>query len=191
MRRYLVLAALCLFFAPLSPFVAGARADCEEKLKELDAKLAANPPLGESQLTMIRGLRDSAAMQCGQGRDAIATQMLQGMIDQIDEVTNVPEQTPGLPKAKLTPAYLLGEWCTSWKKSPERIRYVFHADGSYQLGVPAGRGYNLMPERYSLEHFYGRFEKLVAKEKTKFVVENERGYEIVYSRGSCMEQRAR
>ncbi|MGD8808704.1 MAG: hypothetical protein PVG24_03810, partial [Gammaproteobacteria bacterium] len=95
---------------------------------------------------------------------------------------------PGLPKEQLTPSYLEGTWCSVYG-GQEVTQWRFQADGSYQVGMPAGNGFTFAGiDPRSLENFRDRFDRLVEFEPDTFTTEhvNQRvSRENVFTRGAC------
>lgn len=94
------------------------------------------------------------------------------------------EADPGLPKDRLTAGYLQGMWCSVYG-GQERTQWRFHADGSYEVGLPAGRGWAMQPSGDDLGEFRGRFEKLISVDGDGFVTEHRHGRQNVFTRGPC------
>jgi len=97
-----------------------------------------------------------------------------------------------IPKSRLTPEYLEGEWCGAYRRvgddgPGERTRYVFAADGSYRVGPPGNR-HELVISREYEDFFASEEEKLVELEDDRFrvVIRNVRTLtEHVFRRGPC------
>ena len=94
------------------------------------------------------------------------------------------EQVEALSKDMLTPTYLQGTWCGIYG-GQEPTEYRFHADGSYQIGVPAGGGFALQPEVQSLEHFRDRIGVLTEVEANTFASQGEHGRNYEFERRAC------
>lgn len=90
----------------------------------------------------------------------------------------------GLSKDQLNPAYLQGIWCSVYG-GQETTEWLFHEDGSYQIGVPAGGGYALQPDVRTLQQFHDRFEQLTELEPDTFTTLHKHGRKNVFKRGSC------
>lgn len=90
----------------------------------------------------------------------------------------------GLPKEQLAPDYLEGTWCSVYG-GQETTEWLFHADGSYQIGVPAGGDYAIQPNVQSLEQFRNRFERLIEFNPNTFTTLHQHGRKNVFERGDC------
>lgn len=109
--------------------------------------------------------------------------------DSVTEQQANPEkqESSGLPKDQLTPAYLEGIWCSVYG-GQEVTQWQFYEDGSYQVGIPAGNGFTFAgvgPK--SLEEFHGRFEKLIKLEPDTFSTQHSDSVKRknVFTRGKC------
>lgn len=102
--------------------------------------------------------------------------------------TNCPEpgeeQVEALSKDLLTPRYLQGTWCGIYG-GQEPTEYRFNADGSYQIGIPAGGGFALQPGVQDLEHFRNRIGVLLEFEADTFTSQGEHGRKFEFERRAC------
>lgn len=84
--------------------------------------------------------------------------------------------------SRLTQAYLEGCW---FSLGQERAQVRVNADGSYDIGTAAGRGYAMQRSGDSIEAFRGRYEGLVSMSDNRFVVRY-RNRDLAYERGACV-----
>lgn len=94
-----------------------------------------------------------------------------------------PAQRDVLAMTELTAEYLAGKWCGVTGQQ-ERGPWVFSANGSYQVGIPAGNGYTMRPGGDSIDHFHNRFDRLESRTADRFVVYRF-DRESVFQRGTC------
>jgi hypothetical protein len=90
----------------------------------------------------------------------------------------------GLPKERLTNDYLEGTWCSVYG-GQEVTQWRFHADGRYEIGVAAGRGWQMHNSGDSIGEYHERFDKLVEFEPDAFTTEHRGGRKNVFTRGPC------
>lgn len=83
--------------------------------------------------------------------------------------------------SRLTLDYLEGCWSPSREAAQIRI----NADGSYDVGTPAGSGYAMTRMGDSIQQFRERFDGLVSLSDNRFVV-TDRSRETTYERGECV-----
>ena len=94
-----------------------------------------------------------------------------------------PDET-AVPRERLTAEYLEGMWCSVYG-GQEKAQWRFHANGSYEVGLPAGRGWAMQPSGDSLDEYHERFERLVEMQPDGFTTEHGSGRRNVFTRGRC------
>lgn len=128
--------------------------------------------------------------QCAMGREpAPQAAAGQAAIDQERRIheaqaANDEDRSHGDASPELTEDYLAGAWCSIYG-GQETTQWQFHADGSYEIGMPAGNGWSMQPRGANLAAFQQRFERLVAMDKDRFVTEGRHGRLNVFNRGPC------
>ena len=123
-----LLAVLLMTFA-IHPLTA--RAACQEKLAEIDARIS-EAELGPGAAGIIQ-MRDHAASMCDQGQESTAMQLL-GLLDlslpPSQAQADAMNQANADSKAALTDEFLEGTWCSM--TGEERSQLVFSRDGTYR-----------------------------------------------------------
>lgn len=94
------------------------------------------------------------------------------------------DDDPGLPKDRLTADYLEGMWCSVYNEL-ERAQWRFHADGSYEVGLAAGRGWQMQKSGDSIAEFHERFEALAEMSADAFTTDHGNDRMNVFKRGPC------
>lgn len=84
--------------------------------------------------------------------------------------------------SRLTRDYLEGCWLSV---DGERAQLRINADGSYDVGLPAGSGFAMQRTGSSIEEFRSRYLGLVEKSEDRFVVRNQHR-NLTYRRNPCM-----
>jgi len=97
---------------------------------------------------------------------------------------NLQPDEAALPKERLSAEYLEGMWCSIYG-GQEKAQWRFHANGSYEVGLPAGRGWAMQPSGDSVAEYHERFEQLVAFGPDGFTTEHDNGRKNVFTRGAC------
>ncbi|WP_165793835.1 hypothetical protein [Hyphococcus luteus] len=69
--------------------LAAADAGCAEQIEALDARLASDSDLTEAEKTAFRRARDMAAELCDQGNEAMAQQLLAGLLDRAEDQATI------------------------------------------------------------------------------------------------------
>jgi hypothetical protein len=108
-------------------------------------------------------------------------EQMQAQRAQEGETRRAEQQARESALSQLTPSYLRGCWFPTREAAQIRI----NADGSYDVGTPAGSGYAMVRTGDSIQHFRNRFDGLVSRSDNRFVV-TDRGREIAYERGECV-----
>jgi hypothetical protein len=168
-----------------------AQAGCQEKLAEVDARIAdsdladpAGPGAGAKMM------RDNAATMCAQGNEATAMQVL-GMVEMMVPQTKTEAANQAVAdedsKAPLTNEFLAGTWCAIVDQ--EHSQYVFSKDGSYQACIHdsvAGRYGNCMPAKQTAD-WLGRFKRAQTVEQDTIVLGGNSGSRdySTFKRGEC------
>lgn len=159
-------------------------------------------------LILIAGPARAQAMDCAQQKQQLEEAMrmmgnlteeeMQSRLDEMQQLCDThganpanatpttpqdPAQNDELPMTELTAEYLTGGWC-GVRGQQERGPWVFSANGSYQVGIPAGSGYTMRPGGDSIEHFHNRFDRLSSRSADQFVVHRFH-HETVFQRGGC------
>jgi hypothetical protein len=169
----LALTALVACFAVMVAATPEAEASCQERLAELDASLAESS-LDPNTMTGLKQMRDHAAQQCASGNESGATASLQTIEMLMSSATQAASQKAAqaadksATRARLTPDYLEGTWCSSNPHNGERGLWTFARDGSYQVllsDVNYGHG-----SKGDMKDFWGTFDAVISKESDRFVV---------------------
>lgn len=84
--------------------------------------------------------------------------------------------------SRLTQAYLEGCW---FSVGGERAQIRINADGSYDVGTPAGSGFAMQRSGNSIQAFRSRYGGLVSMTDDRFVV-RDRNRSLTYERGACV-----
>ena len=185
MRHPTLVAAATLIVVVFAVPAVPAQSECEKKLAEVDAALSEGEELGENRRQMIAGMRDMAARHCKQGQQAIASQMLDGILEQLGRGDEPETKPKGISKEQLTAEYLEGWWCVRTKRYERKTPVLFEPGGAHLIGQPAGDKYGMFPSGDELKDFYRGFDRLVSKKPKRFVVHDRHGHELVYERGRC------
>lgn len=118
------------------------------------------------------------------GNDAIARERAINERSIGETEKNLQPDTAGLPQDRLTTAYLRGMWCSVYG-GQEKAQWRFDDNGSYEIGLPAGRGWAMQKSGDSIDEFRDRFEKLVEFQADTFTTEHRHGRKNVFTRGPC------
>jgi hypothetical protein len=112
-----------------------AHAGCQEKVAEIDARLA-DTDIDPNTRSGVQMMRDQGAAMCAQGNEAAAMQML-GMValalPQTKSQVAAEQQVNAESKANITDQFLAGTWCAIVDQ--EHSQYIFSADGTYRACV--------------------------------------------------------
>ena len=166
-----------------------AGANCRERLASVDASLA-DPGLDPQMVTVLKPMRDQAAQQCASGNESGAVASLQGLemilssSAQASSHKAAQEAEKAATRARLTPDYLKGKWCSTNDNNGERGLWTFAGDGTYQVllsEVNYGHG-----SRGDMKQFWQTFHAVISKEPDRFVVgSHEPGTKFQRGEGVC------
>ena len=188
MHKGFVLTAVALMITSLS---LQARADCKEKLAELDQRMA-SPQVDSNQRNAMQMFRDQAAAMCDQGNDATAMQTL-GILEMMLPPSQEQQQQAAAAreadektKSRLSDQFLEGIWCSM--TGEERVQLVFSANGSYRPCFPSTgtQGYGqCVTERSTAEWLAGYdYDKSLDPDRIELGSRRHPG-SMVYKRGEC------
>jgi hypothetical protein len=160
--------------------------ECEEKLGELDRRIEAGLGMSAEEAAAFRQMRDLAARFCAEGNTELATPILDGLLERLGASAHEPADEPaGADLEDFTTDYLEGRWC-GVSSTGETGPWLFHPDGSYEIGIRAGDGYSMRPAGSNLDAFRRLFQRVEIQEPERFVVYRH-SYRTEFTRGSCAE----
>ena len=165
-----------------------AEAGCRDELAKVDARLA-TADLGPTAAA-LRQMRDQAATLCGQGQEAMASQILgilEASLPATEAETAAKQQADADSKAALTDGFLAGVWCSM--TGEERSQLVFSEDGTYRFCLndtvlgPYGR---CSPEPLSTADWLAGYPRAKSVERDTIVLSGRgRHQDFTFKRGAC------
>lgn len=169
---------------PAEPPVADRDAPCAARIAAIQAVMDNPVGVDPTLLTLAQSWLARGIFACENQTGAGQSEIAAATLDVVEEMLGMDAPEPesqGPREAGLTADYLVGEWCYR-HQSGESGYYVFHPDGTYELG-PASMRYELVADG-TVDDWMREIEGVWELQPDRFVLDMG-NWRHTYTRGTC------